>query len=342
MNTSAAGVIKSFRYDASIGLAQPYRNAEIEQLVKKVPGIKDVEVWGGSEALTVHEDGLYGDNFKIVAIPTGSELVTSVEPSTGRWLAPEDTNAIVVNQLVLNKEPDTKVGDTVTLRINGRDSEWKVVGVVQEIMSQPKAYVNQEYFQELTGQKGLGQNIVITIENKDSKNIRLVVSDVLKNLDSASIDTTTVVKLDDLIKQIDGHLLLIAVVLIMMSILGVVVGGLGLSTTISINVLERTREIGVMRAVGASTRSIFRIIVCEGVLIGLLSWVLAAAIAAPVSIYISYMFGTIFFETPLKVALSPTGILIWLVLAMLFAALSSLYPAYKASRMSVREVLTYE
>jgi len=54
------------------------------------------------------------------------------------------------------------------------------------------------------------------------------------------------------------------------------------------------------------------------------------------------MFGIIFFETPLKIALSPTGVFIWLVLAMLFAALSSLYPAYKASRMSVREALSYE
>jgi putative ABC transport system permease protein len=342
MNTSTAGVIKSFRYDASIGLTQSYKNAEIEQLVKKVPGIRDVEVWGGSEAVTVHADGLYGDNFKVFAIPSGSELVTSVKPSTGRWLAPEDTNAIVLNQMVMNKEPGTKVGDTITLRINGKDSGWKVVGVVQEIMSQPKAYVNQEYFQELTGQKGFGRNIIITTEVKDSKNIGLVVSDVVKNLDSAGIDTTIVTKLDDLSKQIDGHLLIIAMMLIIMSVLGVVVGGLGLSTTMSINVLERTREIGVMRAVGASTHSIFRIIVGEGVLIGLLSWVLAAAIAAPVSIYISYMFGTIFFETPLKIALSPTGVFIWLVLAMLFAAVSSLYPAYRASRMSVREVLSYE
>ncbi len=342
MNTSSAGVIKSYRFDASIGFARPYKNAEIEESVKKVPGIKDVEVWGGSEALTVHADGMSGDYFKVVAIPSGSKLVTSVEPNEGRWLASEDTNAVVLNQRVLHMEPDTKVGDTITLRINGKDSGWKVVGVVQEMMSEPKVYVNQEYFQELTGQKGLGQNVVFTTENRDSKSIEFAIRDAEKNLNSDGFETTSVVKVDDVRKQIDGHLLILAVMLIMMSVLGVVVGGLGLSTTMSVNVLERTREIGVMRAVGASTRSIFRIIVGEGVLIGLLSWVFAAAIAAPVSIYISYMFGIAFFETPLKIALSPTGVFIWLVLAMLFAALSSLYPAYNASRMSVREALSYE
>ncbi|MEW6182154.1 MAG: FtsX-like permease family protein [Bacillota bacterium] len=342
MNTSSAGVIKSYRFDASIGLARPYKSTDIEESVKKVPGIKDVEVWGGSQAVTVHADGMSGDNFKVLAIPSGSKLVTSVKPNTGRWLAQEDTNAVVLNQRVLNKEPDTKVGDTIILRINGKDSVWKVVGVVQEMMSEPKAYVNQEYFQQLTGQEGFGQNVVITTGNRDSKNIEFAVRDVEKNLDSAGFEITSVVKVDDIRRKIDGHLLLLAVMLIMMSFLGVVVGGLGLSTTMSINVLERTREIGIMRAVGASTHSIFRIIVGEGVLIGLLSWVFAAAIATPASIFISYMFGTIFFETPLKIALSPTGVFIWLVLAMLFAALSSLYPAYKASRMSVREVLSYE
>lgn len=341
MNTSTAGVIKSYRFDASIGLVRPYNSAEIEQSLKIVPGIKEVEVWGGSEAVIRQADGMSSDNFKVVAIPSVSKLVTAVEPNIGRWLAPEDTNAVVLNQRVLNMER-TKVGENIILRINGKDSAWEVVGVVQEMMSEPKVYVNLEYFQKLTGQEGFGQNIVLTTGDRDSKNIGSAVKAIVKNLDSSGFETTSVVKVDDIRKQIDGHLLIIAVMLIIMSVLGVVVGGIGLSTTMSINVLERTREIGVMRAVGASTHSIFRIIVGEGVLIGLLSWVLAAVIAVPVSIYVSYMFGTIFFETPLKIAFSSIGVFIWLLLAMLFAALSSLYPAYKASRVSVREVLSYE
>lgn len=168
------------------------------------------------------------------------------------------------------------------------------------------------------------------------------IRDVDKNLNSTGFKTTNICKVDDIKRMIDGHLQLLAVMLIMMSVLGVIIGGIGLSTTMSINVLERTREIGIMRAIRASTHSIFRIIVGEGVLIGLLSWVFAAVIATPVSIFISYMFGAIFFETPLKIAFSPIGVFICLVLAMVFAALSSLYPVYKASKMSVREVLSYE
>jgi len=342
MNTSSAGVINSYRFDASVSLARPYNNSEIEETVKKVPGIQDTEVWGGSEAVMVYGDSMMGDNFKVIAIPSNSKLVTSVEPNMGRWLAPEDTNAVLINHRVLNMEPDIKIGDTIKLRINENDFDWKVVGVVQEMMSEPKAYVVQQYFQELTGQEGFGQEVVITTENKDSKSIEIAVKDVESNLNSAGFETASVIKIEDIRQQIDGHLLIIAAMLIIMSTLGVVVGGLGLSTTMSINVMERTREIGIMRAIGASTRSIFYIIVGEGVLIGLLSWLIATAMAIPVSIYISYMFGTIFFETPLEIAFSPIGVFIWLVLAMTFAALSCLYPAYKASRMSVREVLSYE
>ena len=55
-----------------------------------------------------------------------------------------------------------------------------------------------------------------------------------------------------------------------------VVGGLGLAGTMSLNVLERTREIGVMRAVGGSDGSVRLIVVFEGLFVGILSWVLSA------------------------------------------------------------------
>ncbi len=61
----------------------------------------------------------------------------------------------------------------------------------------------------------------------------------------------------------------------------VLVGGLGLAGTMSMNVLERTREIGVMRAVGASDGAVLRVILVEGLLMAGLSWFLAIFLAVP-------------------------------------------------------------
>ena len=63
-------------------------------------------------------------------------------------------------------------------------------------------------------------------------------------------------------------MLMIYVFLIVMSVILGGVGGLGLMTTMSLNVLERRREMGVLRAIGASPRAVWLIVVAEGVVIG--------------------------------------------------------------------------
>ncbi len=127
-----------------------------------------------------------------------------------------------------------------------------------------------------------------------------------------------------------------------MAVLLAVVGGLGLMGTMSINVLERTREIGVMRAIGASDGSVRRIVIVEGVLIGVLSWAMGTAVAFPLSMLLSEAVGQSLLESPLSYTFSPPGALIWLVLVIVIATLASLLPAYRAARMSVRETLSYE
>lgn len=153
---------------------------------------------------------------------------------------------------------------------------------------------------------------------------------------------SSLMKIADYRKAVENHLLIIATFLIIMSVLVVLVGGLGLATTISINVLERTREIGIMRAIGASTHSLTGIIVTEGMIIGVLSWFISMALSWPLSRFVSYYFGMIFFEAPLEFAASISGFVIWLVIVILFAALASFYPSWKASQMPVRNALSYE
>lgn len=109
---------------------------------------------------------------------------------------------------------------------------------------------------------------------------------------------SSLIKIADFREAVENHLLIIATFLILMSVLVVIVGGLGLATTISINVLERTREIGIMRAIGASTYSLTGIIVSEGMIIGLLSWFISMALAWPLSRFVSYNFGMLYFDAP--------------------------------------------
>jgi putative ABC transport system permease protein len=112
--------------------------------------------------------------------------------------------------------------------------------------------------------------------------------------------------------------------------------------TMGINVLERTREIGIMRAIGASSGAIGRIFIVEALCIGVLSWLLGVLLALPAAALLSYQVGVMFLQNPLTFSFSFLGVGIWLVLSALLSVAASLIPARNAARLSVREVLGYE
>ncbi len=127
-----------------------------------------------------------------------------------------------------------------------------------------------------------------------------------------------------------------------MAVLIAMVGGLGLMGTMSMNVLERTREIGVMRAIGASDRAILQLVIVEGMLIGVISWAVGALLALPISTLLANVVGATMFQTPLDFVFSWDGFLVWLTGVVVLSALASFLPARSAARLTIREVLAYE
>ena len=135
--------------------------------------------------------------------------------------------------------------------------------------------------------------------------------------------------------------ILIYFLLVMASLIALV-GGLGLMSTMGMNVIERTREIGVIRAIGASDGSVLQLVIVEGMLIGVLSWILGAILAVPIGMLLGYAVGMAFLFSPLPFLFSMDGFLVWLVIVLVLSALASFVPARNASRLTVREVLSYE
>jgi putative ABC transport system permease protein len=143
-------------------------------------------------------------------------------------------------------------------------------------------------------------------------------------------------------KRIRAQFDIITNFLMIMAVLLAVVGALGLTGTMGINVLERTREIGVMRAIGASSLNVGLVFVVEALCIGVLSWLAGVLLALPVAAILSYQVGVLFLETPLSFSFSFLGMSIWLALAVFLSVGASLLPAWNAAKLSVRDVLSYE
>jgi putative ABC transport system permease protein len=140
----------------------------------------------------------------------------------------------------------------------------------------------------------------------------------------------------------DQHMLMIYVFLMVVAGVLAAVGGLGLTTATSLNVLDRRREFGVLRAIGGSPAMIGGIVVIEAVFVAVVAWVAALAASWPLTVGLGRLLGAAIFRGRLEVSLSLAGVAGWLAISTILALLSSLLPAASAARHSVREVVSYE
>jgi putative ABC transport system permease protein len=130
--------------------------------------------------------------------------------------------------------------------------------------------------------------------------------------------------------------------LLMMATLIAVVGSIGLAGTMSLNVLERTREIGIIRAIGASDRSVMELVMVEGLLIGSMSWLFGFLLALPVSSMMANAIILALFGATADFTFTPIGVILWGIVVVILSVLASIGPARNATRLTVREVLAYE
>ena len=342
MYTTVDAKMASIGYDIQIVFSKPLPEAEIQEVIGNQPGVSAVETWGGARASIVYDDGTAGDSFSVIAPSSGTAMMSAPPLYSGKWLTHEDTNSIVINQQLLAKESDLKVGDEISFRFNGNDTKWRVIGIAKELIGQPTAFVNEKYLKKLLGLEGYANSAVVLTDTAGAEEQATIARNLEENLAKRGYEVSSLVQVDEYREALEAHLVIIASFLIIMSILVVIVGGLGLATTVSLNVMERTKEIGVMRAIGASSRAINSINVIEGMLMGAFSWILSILLSWPLSKYISYKFGMTFFEAPLEFSVSGWGLVLWLVFVIGFAALASYSPSRKALQIPVREALIYE
>jgi putative ABC transport system permease protein len=130
--------------------------------------------------------------------------------------------------------------------------------------------------------------------------------------------------------------------MLVMATLIAAVGGLGLMGTMSINVLERTREIGVMRAIGASNGDIQGIVIVEGMVVGLISWLISILLSIPITVVLTTGVGLAILTAPMPAVYSLSGIFAWLIGILIIGTLASALPARRASSLTVRDTLAYE
>ncbi|HHY55735.1 MAG TPA: ABC transporter permease [Chloroflexi bacterium] len=341
VDATQADFLRYHQYDVQVQFQEAHRIARLEQAALTVPGVVGVESWATGGASRMRPDGVESNRYQVIGLPEGSAMVDPMVQA-GRWLRPDDEYAVALNATVAQDEPDVQVGDTIVLKMNGRERTWLVVGIVGADAQGPKIYMNRTIFGYENRMPNRANSVQVITAAHDLLGQKTMESTLLRHFEKLGYAVRTTRTTQTLNAQNGLMFDIIVGFLILNAVLLGLVGSLGLSTTMGINMLERIREIGVLRAIGASNGAIRRIVLLEGLVIATLSWMIGFALSYPVAQVMSEQIGVALLDTPLSFTYALPAAILWFFVLLLLAVAASLGPARNAVRLTIREVLAYE
>jgi putative ABC transport system permease protein len=350
------------RFDVVVDFDRLHRVTRLIEVAESVPGVARAEVWNFGVAQLALVSGEEHQVY-LRGVPSDSEMF-SPQVVKGRGLLPDDGRAILLNNKIATEE-GFQIGDEIELTIDGRESTWTVVGLIVSLINQQSENVVLfDVLAQETGTVARGASVRVISARRDPRDQEKLIYDLRDAFIESEMEPA--VTQDDLVNDLrdvftgqrieleglqsadelhelfKGGYDIMTYLMLAMAILAAVVGSIGLMSTMSINVVERGREIGVMRATGAGSLTIAGIFVVEGVLLGILSWALAAPLSYPAARAFSDVIGVTLMRFPLDFSYSVFAFLLWLSIVVVLSALASLWPALGATRISVWESLAYE
>jgi putative ABC transport system permease protein len=343
LTSTVDDMIEWFNCDAMLTFDRSYRSEKVQQEALTVPGITRTDVWLQFSARRVRPDESESGMMYMFAPTIGdSSLIRSPGIAEGRWLMPDDDNAVVVPSALFQDEPDLKLGEEIVLKIYGKEHSFKIVGTYVGTSFGTIIYSNYSYVAKITDRVGEADALMVRTQAQDAASVKAESNALEHHLEHTGVRVSTVTTLQN--ERAEAEVIFDAIVslLLVMAVLLALVGGLGLMGTMSINVLERTREIGVLRAIGAPNRGVAQVFRLEGIAIGLLSWLMGSLLAIPMSHGLNQALGGAMMGVSLTYSYSMPGLWLWLVTVIFLSTLASFIPARNASRLTVREVLAYE
>lgn len=326
-------------YDVEVNFEEPQDIDAVTAAAADIGGVTGAEGWAVKNGFYIRPDGTEHENIDIYGPPADSTFVrpTLVE---GRWV--EGPGEIAVNADFTREEPAVAIGDTIPLRIEGALLELEVVGEVTSQLTGPSVYLAYAGLAGPTGEQGQASRAVFGIEGEGAEAQDAAADALEQELRALGFPVSSVTTHAELRSMTGDLFALLITFLAVMAVLLAVVGGLNLMGTMTLNVLERTREIGIMRSIGATDGAVLQVIMIEGLVIGVLAWVLAGVLSVPLGLFMGNAIGDAFLRNPLTHAFSAWGLFGWLAISLVIAALATFLPARHASRLTIRETIGYE
>ncbi|MBI5184729.1 MAG: ABC transporter permease [Nitrospinae bacterium] len=333
-------VNNSMKHDVQVVLINQISKEEALKYFSGIGNIRRIETWNGGRGAMQNMVVSTDDGVGIIALPYNSDLLT-FRSIKGRWLSGPAEPEIVMNQEAAVLYGNPPVGGYHTLSVRGKQLKAKLAGIVEEF-EKPKIYMAQEQYDALANPDHYVNSLMFVARDKGYGKVMALKRDIEKAIEPSSLQVLYVMMQAERVKIIYDHLRIILVTIVFLAMLVLVVSAIGMASATSINIMERTREIGVLRAIGATPEIIYNLFVAEGMIVSIASIFIGLFFSWPLSIVASRFFGNLMLEVELHYSFSKTGFVITLIATLIFGWIASRIPAQRAVSVSTREALSYE
>jgi putative ABC transport system permease protein len=339
------------RFDMRFGFEDPQRQNRVLSMLRSIPGVAEAELWYEARGAILKQGQRLkeaGSGTAMIGLPAQGSTFYRPLMIAGRWLQPGDGRLIVISKDTAD-DNNIRVGDTMTLNLfELGDAEWQVIGIYQLIFNDAfgptPIYAPLEAFATATKQYNEGNRLLVQTTSQDPATVDKIytqLKDLFEDRNMEIINTFEASTIHQDRAEAISQFSITTTMLLALATIVAVVGGISLMGALSIGVVERTREIGVMRAIGARSGAIMGMFVMEGLLQGLLSWLLAVPLSFALARLLANALGQVMFDANLDYQYDYPAVLIWLGIILVISTLASILPARNATQISVRESLAY-
>jgi putative ABC transport system permease protein len=337
-------------HDIIFNLEEMQRVDRATSLAEQVDGVQKAEMWL-VVPVTILREGQKsldaGTGSALYGMPLDDPMYVPLIVE-GRWLEPSDGHAIVMNKQTADDE-GIRLGDTISLDMGqwGK-ADWKVIGLYRVFLmfgggfSVDAIYAPRPAVFEVTKKTGKASTLLVRTHSHSDEAVNASLRGLEEVFEQRNLDVVQTETIPALRKTYDTSFSYVTSMLMVLAVITAIVGGIGLMGSLWIGVIERTKEIGILRSIGARSTHITNMFVLEAVIQGMMSWLIAVPLSLLVTPLMADALGQAMFQNRLDYQYSFTGMAIWLVIILAISILASAIPARKASQINIRQSLSYE
>lgn len=338
-NTFLNQVYNVYHFDTMVSVNDVMPLSRFQQILSPVQGVGRIESFSQDKATTD-----WGD-----AALTGVQIDTQLYQrgiTAGRWFTSDDRNVVIISQDAADKS-GLKVGQMITFTIGLHTVHWQIIGIASDysdigpgnfgVLLAPIGQINSLF--------GMAADYSqkVMIQSTTHAPTQADIDALARRVDIALSDAgylPDVVTAQDQIKQAQSKYQTIYTLLDLVAIVIALVGSVGLANALVMGVLERRREIGILRSMGAASRKVAQVFWSEGTTLGGLAWVLALVLGFPAS------WGLLLIQAkllaPVPFAFNSFN-LVWMFLVIfILVTLACIGPIFAATRVKIVQTLRYE